>query len=102
MDKNGWLMLRDGEKVLQSKQLPAEQHGFAVMIVKKGCDYRIYIDGAQEPTFTYTDSFLRGGVISFVSNELKASFRNVDLADLQPDESAETTRIFQNWMMHEV
>lgn len=102
MDKNGWLMLRDGEKVLQRRQLPAEQRGFAVMIVKKGCDYRIYIDGAKEPTFTYTDAVLRGGVLSFVSNELKASFREVDFADLQPDETAETAKMFQNRMTQEV
>ena len=72
------------------------------MIVKKGCDYRIYIDGAKEPTFTYTDAVLRGGVLSFVSNELKASFREVDFADLQPDETAETAKIFQNRMIQEV
>lgn len=94
MDRSGRVMLRDGEKVLQSAPLAAGQSGFSVLVAKKGCDYRVYIDGAKEPTFTYTDACLRGGVISFVSNQLKASFRGVAMADLQPDETAEDTALF--------
>ena len=102
MDRSGRVMLRDGEKVLQSAPLAAGQGGFSVLVAKKGCDYRVYIDGAKEPTFTYTDACLRGGVISFVSNQLKASFRGVAMADLQPDETAEDTALFQSWMTDEV
>lgn len=102
MDRSGRVMLRDGEKVLQSAPLAAGQSGFSVLVAKKGCDYRVYIDGAKQPTFTYTDARLRGGVISFVSNQLKASFRGVAMADLQPDETAEDTALFQSWMTDEV
>lgn len=98
LDKNGKLMFRNGEKVISSMQAGVNKQGITLMICKKDCDYRIYVNGAKEPAFTYTDEVARGGVVSFLSNQLKASFRKIAYVDLQPTEKPEDTYIYKNWM----
>lgn len=98
MNNHNQLQLRDGEKVLDSRTLEKGVNEVQLMICKKGNEYRIYVDCEKEPAFTHTDEVMRGGVISFVSNECCASFKNFVLTDLQPKDAVENTENYKNWM----
>ena len=69
-----------------------------VMAVKKGFNYSVYVNYEANPVLTYSDTYMRGGAVTAVCSESSAVFAGLCTYELGPNEAAEDTAIFANWL----
>lgn len=99
VDGNRKVSVRDGVELTdKSAFLPKDNEYVRIMIVKQGREYRVYLDGAKEPKFTFTADTVNGGTVSIYSSKCVPTYKDFAVNELYKNTMLESTPIYKNWM----
>lgn len=68
-----------------------------ILIVKQAGEYKVFLEGVNDPILTYSEKANRGGVLSLYSYNAQGNYINAAVENLQPGQSYLESKLASNW-----